>query len=40
VDHASPRTGSEDSLDVGLRGGVLASELRLLSEREMVGEKG
>ena len=40
TDLAVPRTGSEDSLDVGLRGGVLASKLRLLSEREMVGEKG
>ena len=39
VDHASPRTGSEDSLDISLRGGVLASELRLLSEREMVGKR-
>jgi hypothetical protein len=39
VDHASAHTGSEDSLDVGLRGGVLASELRLLSRGRWTGKR-
>jgi hypothetical protein len=30
--HGSIRTGSEDSLDVGLGGGLLTAELRLLDD--------